>query len=256
VPPKIALNHPCRFEDRTGSCIGFPHTMPVRISRLGEFVEYLITTAGGMPTRGETRKLPKSGEVAGSALDAEDSSAQTIYSVRVLEQTSVSKADCFSVAGASGKRWTVPVDLARGYITKCEQCLLEVYSEDGHQRLASLRGEFHEGRRCWRNPGQTRRINRRAEVWNGYRWLTHEEANDCALVEPQEVGKLSQFHEIGSGAYDSPAEFRFAVLLWCVHGSCVIDLRDQGEWFEVFDTKAEALVCIQQMQALDRRRRQ
>jgi hypothetical protein len=79
--------------------------------------------------------------------------------------------------------------------------------------------------------------------------MTLAEALADGLVEPHEVGHTPQAFRVGGGAYDSPGEYSIEVVLWRVAEGWLLDLREESEDFELYKTKAEAMVRVREIRA-------
>jgi hypothetical protein len=82
-----------------------------------------------------------------------------------------------------------------------------------------------------------RRSRKGVEVSNGYRWATLEDALNQSWASLEECGKHIGTKRICNGAIGSAMEYTINMYLWKVEHVYVLDLKDEGEGYEVYKSR-------------------
>ena len=227
------------------------HRIPAHHARgsfhVGDRVEYSITTAGGIPTRAELRPVPVPAVPIGTKAEQATSPRMQSIPVRVREVPAADNEDCFVVEDASGTCWTVSFHVAVGYLKHGDRALLETEQRGANVWMAALRSESGQRKRFYRNPGRVRRIDRRTEVWSGYRWMTLHEANEEGLLVLGDVGRLVKSIRVGGGAYGGPGEYSIDLFLWRVAEGYLLDVREDAEGIAFYPSKEDAMERVEEI---------
>ncbi len=210
--------------------------------RVGEFVEYYIVTAGGIPVKAELRHVPPP-RIPVPPVETE------AREVVVIEQPTADNGDCFVVEDGTGQRWSVSDASAEGYFDVRDRATLTLARQGNSVSRAALRSSSKTSKPFPRSPGVIEVEGRATKVWNGYRWMHLQEALDASFAEPSDVGHSMQAVRVGGGAYGGMGEYSVDLFLWRVAEGWLLDLSEEGERCELFATKKDAMIRVREIRA-------
>jgi hypothetical protein len=217
--------------------------------RVGEFVEYHIVTAGGIPVKAELRLVARP-RIPVAPTKTED------REVVVIEQPTADNGDCFVVEDSTGQRWSVSDASADGYFDVRDRATLTLARQGNSVRTEALRSTSRTSKPFPSSPGVIEVECRATRVWNGYRWMHLQEALDARSAEPSDVGHSMQAVRVGGGAYGGMGEYSVDLFLWRVAEGWLLDLSEEGEGCELFKTKKDAMIRVREIRATYRSREQ
>lgn len=224
-----------------------PHHVQTQ-PRVGEFVEYWIYTAGGIPVKAELRHVPPP-RIPVPPVEPVPPNETEVREVVVIEQPTADNGECFLVEDGTGQRWGVSDASAEGYFDVQDRATLSLARQGNTVRAEALRSSSRTSKPFPRSPGVIEIEGRATKVWNGYRWMRLQEALDTGFAEPSDVGHSMQAVRVGGGAYGGVGEYSVDLFLWRVAEGWLLDLSEEGEGCELFKTKKDAMIRVREIRA-------
>lgn len=88
--------------------------------------------------------------------------------------------------------------------------------------------------------GDRRTVDKRLEYFNGEEWMDAMEAIAELGIDFEDVAEPVESFRAGGGAYGSPAEYSIYWRIWRVGNRWIVDQKDEGMGYHVFDSEKAA----------------
>ena len=113
-----------------------------------------------------------------------------------------------------------------------------IAARPGRWRL--IRRRLQERLAAGPREGDRRTVEKRLEYFNGEEWMGAIEAIEELGVDFDDIGELVVSRNAGGGAFGSPAEYSIEWRIWRVGERWIVDQKDEGLGYHVFESEKEA----------------
>lgn len=240
---ELPKGDPILLEDEDGNISRLPTVSCANPLTVGSWYRMNLISAAGFPRYGfvylEERNAPS------SAISVKLRKVKHL--VTVTEQPNEGNGDEFTVTLHDGSKRRIHIVRVPQYIRVGAKAILTVNVAGANETCESLQLPRGTRSRFPRKRGTLKTTSGQVKVFNGYRWISVQQAADEDLIDLSQVGHLVKSARICKGAIGGLGEYEIIVHLWKIGVEYLLDERENGGSFEVVTSLRDANKRIREM---------